>query len=404
MSGATRRNALAAAGSTILAIVAGCAAGSEPDGDGDAEPLDDRIEERVDGEWPMHRATPENTAETVATGPGAEPSIAWERRVGANSNVDPFVVDSLVYEYPPDGRDVGTLEAATGEPTAAGPLAGEELALGTDGQTIVAVRERDDGRDELVGRDIETGETAWTADATDLSTPVLTMRDGVAYQGGSTRPYGRAVDLDDGAERWESASSLPIDFAVDGDIVAYAFDDLLGALEADTGDQRWAERFEAALTTPLLVESRVVSGTADGSVLAVEPSGQVAWQKRTADGSVTALAASEGRLFVGTESDVVALDAASGDEVARSTVSGEVRELAVGADSCYAITTETDGDDSANRLVALEKEGLEPAWSVEVPGAVRSRPVILEDLALVRVLPSAAADTNDPDAKLLAFA
>ncbi|AGB14793.1 WD40-like repeat protein [Halovivax ruber XH-70] len=399
----TRRNVLAVTGSALFTAVAGCTTDGESDGDDNEEALDSRVDERVDGEWLLHRATPENTAATDGSGPDGEPSIAWERAVGAKSGIDPLVVDSLVFAYPPDGRDVGTLEAATGEPTAAGPLASGELAMGSDGETVVAYRERDDG-DELVGRDLETGEETWTTDATDLSTPLLTMRDGVAYQGGSTQPYGQAFDVDDGDDRWESESSLPIDFAVDDEIVAYASDEILAALEADSGDQRWVEEFDAALSTPPLIEDHVVSATADGSVLAVDSSGDLDWRKQVADGAVTALAAAEGRLFVGTESGVVALDADSGDEVTRSTISDAVRALAVGADNCYAITTETDGDDPENRLVALESGSLESAWSVEVPGAVRSRPVILDGMVLVRVLPSAAVDESDFDETLLAFA
>ncbi|MCU4743047.1 PQQ-like beta-propeller repeat protein [Halobacteria archaeon AArc-m2/3/4] len=395
----SRRAALCTLASSAVAALAGCASSLPTSTDDD--PRTDRATERIDGAWQMHGATPANTRRTTASGPETEPSIEWERSVGNRLPVDPLVLDSLVYEYAPEDRETGTLEAATGERTTATPIDGAtEFLLGSDGETSCLARDLADDRTdvELVGRDVETTQELWTTAAPDTMSPVPTFRNGTVYLSGFSTPWVRALDLEDGSERWTFETvDPPSGLGVAGDVVTFTVGEHLFALDPATGDRRWNVRFDDRFATaPLVTDEHIVLGTGDGGLLAVDRSGDRDWRVDVGE-SMTALAQDEDRLLAGTDAGIAVVDSRTEDRIAFVDTTEPVDELSVGRHRIYVTGSGSD------RLTALDSTDYTEAWSVSLPDVVVGGPAVLEGAIVVRVGPWGPDADDDPSERVLAL-
>jgi hypothetical protein len=95
----------------------------------------------------------------------------------------------------------------------------------------------------------------------------------------------------------------------DGQLYVTSADGHLYALERD-GEPRWTVNASAEITTSATVDGdTVLFGTGDGRLLAVaRGDGTVRWERQLAAGDVTSVAVGTRRIYVGSDSGVVAVD------------------------------------------------------------------------------------------------
>jgi outer membrane protein assembly factor BamB len=320
-----------------------------------------------------------NDRRATASGPSAEPSVAWEQRVGGRLLSDPLVADSLVYAVGPERSQVRTVEAAVGERTTVPALdAAPGVPAGLDGDRLCLVRRTNDGP-ALVGRRVDTGERIWTRLFPRLPTLAATVADGTAVVPTlqADAPAVHAIDIAAGTGRWRAAPAGSVGAAaVDGGLVVFSTDRYLFALDAATGERRWNRQFDTRTTTdPLVTDAGILVGTEDGTLVAVDRSGEVRWRRSVGDDSVSALARFDGAVAVGCSGHVTTYDPERGDRLHRRYGVASNR-VSAGPDRLYA-AGETE-------LVALAGDGLERVWTATTADRIVSGPVVLSDAAIVR--------------------
>lgn len=360
-----------------------------------------RATDRVDGEWPMHNGTPQNTRHRSVSGPVDDLAIDWERTVGSRSLLDPIVSDSLVYAFGTDDPITTTIEAATGERTTQPWVDGEaEYVLGVEGSTLYLAREASEAY-ELLARPAGGDDVLWTAVPGDRPSDRFheaTFRNGTAYVVGFMKPWIGAFDLQTGAERWsfETVGNIG-SVAVAEELVAVTTDTYVFGLDATTGDRRWHLEFDVRMSTdPLAMGERTFVGTNDGDVLAFDRDGQTDWRRTVSEGAVNALTELEGTLVAGTSDGLVAVDPASGGVGVRHRTDAATFGVAAGTQQIYAVF--------ADSTVAVFDRGVRLTWSGDLPDQPVGGPVVLDGLLLVRVGPVGTdADHDRPDS-LVAFA
>jgi len=364
--------------------------GGDVDG---SDALTARTDERVDGRWPVHHRTAGNARRTTATGPAAEPAVAWERPVGDRLLVDPVVADSLVYTVGRERSRTRTVEAAVGERTVAPAVDGTPgIPAGLDGDRLCLVRRTDEGP-ALVGRHVDTGERLWSLPFPRLPALAVTVADGTAFVPTfqPDAPVVHAVDIADGSRVWryETVGSVG-SVAVDGGLVVFSTDRYLFGLDAATGERRWNRQFDARLTTdPLVTDAGVLVGSDDGTLVAVDRGGEMRWQRSVGDGLVTALAGFEGAVAVGCAGHVTTYDPERGDRLRRRS-GVPCSRLSAGADRLYAA--------EGTELVALAADGLEQAWTATTADRIAGGPTVLADATVVRT-----HSTDSRESALVAF-
>ena len=274
-----RRSFLAAAGSVVTGVLAGCPGflgprEEENDGNTTRTRLDGagvRIPDSVDTAYPQYQYDAANTgAVPDVSGPtGAitslfefgrsgftpghrmgSPSLREGRLYLTEGRIDSDG-DSATFVYAVDAVD-GTRQWATmyRGTNDAGPTA-------VTGDVVLVVV-----GGELVGLDAETGAEQWSFDRS--IRPGVTVDEGTAYVVGSgvesVTLY--AIAAADGSLDWAmpvDAESAPVTPAVAGDTV-YTGGDTLQAFDATTGEIRWSA--DSAVTAPAAVTGeRVVAGS-----------------------------------------------------------------------------------------------------------------------------------------------
>ena len=162
----------------------------------------------------------------------------------------------------------------------------------------------------LYALDIRTGRETWRVPADDImtATPAL-YRDLVIFADYAGKV--RAVTARDGTARWsfDAKLAVPGDLVVSGDrvLVGSRTYDLI-ALSAATGQEQWRRYYWFSwIESPPVVRGGVVyTGSADGSVVAVDAAGcgaatcTAVWSAETGSRITGAPAVSNGRLYVGT--------------------------------------------------------------------------------------------------------
>jgi outer membrane protein assembly factor BamB len=164
----------------------------------------------------------------------------------------------------------------------------------------------------------EGGEVVWTFEARDeIGSP--TVVDGTVFVGSRDNNV-YALDASSGDQKWAFetggwAWSAPM--VVDGIVFVGSGDNNVYALDASSGDQKWAfETGESIYSSPTVVDGTVFVGSGDNNVYALDASsGNQQWVFETGsevDSSPTVI---DGTVFVGSgDNNVYALDASSGDQ------------------------------------------------------------------------------------------
>jgi len=308
---------------------------------------------------------------------GDETDEGWELETGGEIHSTPALADIAGDERVYVGSDDGVVYAfnrATGTEL-------DSWSFSIDGQirsspTVVEAL-TDVGPLVLIGAggaesglyalDADTGEIEWEqgTDADVVGAPA------VSISGEEPTVYcctedGRllALDVTDGTSRWPpfedgdegGFSGSPV---VSDDYVYVASrDSTLYAIDPETGESDWEfETGGVIVATPALGEEYLYLGSRDGSVYAITPAtGAEAWEFETDQLIVAPPAIGGDTVFVGTSpgGDLLALDAATGEEQWAVAMRGDIRSQPVvaanriylgdGSGQFYALDPDADED------------------------------------------------------------
>lgn len=375
-AGVTRRATLTAA-VALTGAVAGCV------GDESAEPPE-RADTRVDGEWTHPDADPAKTRTVGTAALTEEPGLQWSYETETVLGGEPTVADSLVYLGRSDSGEFLTVEAATGTEYRSHA---EDRFTVLEGLTVVDgstyVQDLDAGPDgrSLVKVDAETFEREWRADLRGEGLLGVTALDERLYvsSGGSDGNYLQAFDLD-GTEQWH-VETLHLSGAVAASepVVAVASGPTLRCLDAETGDRAWHRDLETEDGARVALVDEAVIAAGGSTLRAVSFDGEDLWRRTRDSGTtVTSLAADERRVYLGTDTGVVAVGTESGTVAWRAELDGSECVLAAGPDCVYAA--------AGTELTALDASSGEDVWRAQLDASVHSGPVALPGLVLVGVL------------------
>jgi eukaryotic-like serine/threonine-protein kinase len=278
----------------------------------------------VPGDVPTYRGSPARTGELHGPAPAMQPSLRWEVDTGETVYVDPAVVAGIVYVSSRDGTFVA-LNAITGAETWRVQLGDGFLSSPTvvDGTVYV-------GSDEgtLYALDAATGQERWSYDAggSVISSPAV-VNDVVVIGGNGVV---HAIARDDGAVRWQARGNATHanSVAVADGMVHAVFSELgtavgdwtgtVAAFALETGQALWTYQVNRFLRGPAVANGVVYVAHQEGVIALEAATGNEIWAAAI-DGlvidaindEVGAPAVANGSVYMSGQS-LVALDAASG--------------------------------------------------------------------------------------------
>jgi outer membrane protein assembly factor BamB len=327
-------------------------------------------------------------------------SEQWQYGVGGSRGVgsNATVVDGTVYVGAWDG-DLHAVDARTGEAEwryGAGSHVASAPSV-VDGTVYVGSGRTSDPDVHAVSAD--RGTELWTFDTgTDGSNAGIysspTVTDGTVYVSGMDDVL-RAMDADTGETVWQfrsggnmsSSPTVPSPERAESDPTVYVggWDGNVYAVATDTGEKRWAfETGDSVYSSPTFGEAVVYVGSNDGNVYALEAeTGEEKWRHAT-NGEVTSSPTLfDGTVYVGSnDGNVYALDAETGDRRWRFETGHVVRSPTV--------VEEPESGHSAGTRVNLGTIGHHHVWAGGEPGG-RPDPQRDPDLRLELVSASARA-------------
>lgn len=260
----------------------------------------------LDGSWRGYQHDAANTGATDDPGPVREPVERWTHATAGGRPVAPPATTDGTFVVVTERGSLYARTATDGSVrwTRSERVDTDVAPVADDGVVVVAAETR------LVGIDVVTGDTRWTA-AVDGAVVGLAVTDGQVAV--ATRSQLRAVALDDGATAWRrsTAASVVTPPGAGAAVVAVGLDsgDVVG-FDAQDGTQRW--QFEVG----------------------VEPT--------------FAPAVGHGNVYVGADSRLVALDAGDGTERwRRDTTDPVAASPVVTADSVVVATLDDDAGPAA---------------------------------------------------------
>ncbi|WP_318567659.1 PQQ-binding-like beta-propeller repeat protein [Salinigranum marinum] len=291
-----------------------------------------------DADWPMAGGGPRNTSSVDGTFPEAV-TEAWRTDVGGWPITQPVVVDGTVYVG--TDRRFRAVDAADGSQlwesrlrerdangVAPPEVAGSPAYAATDDVLVVTTYEggREGRGGRVAGYDAATGERRWERTPAGRYAYSVRVADGTAYLRTSTECL--ALSAAEGDIEWRREGFEPLryetfnmhePFGVGvaptvGDGTVYVADrNRLRALSVDTGADRWTVDLPYCLSAPAVHGDRVYARgySSESWTVALTPQGREEW--RAPVGGLSAPAATDDVAFV-VDGDLVALDAATGDE------------------------------------------------------------------------------------------
>lgn len=337
-----RRSALIGSASLTLVGLSGCTGGGGNDAssgsnttadteateetetgtDSDEEAADsDRTENNQN--WPMVRATPENTGYAGTTGPFGEPG-ELERLWQKPGTTIPIVANGTVYVA--DGAHISGHESSSGELQTEIPSKGGIAPAYSDGTILTGVGS------SIYAFDSESGDEQWqsgvgTSVGSSVERIIPLDPEGIALallRGGDIT----SLDMATGEELWSFNEGQPgpdsdISVAVhDGEV--YTTAEKLVTLDLQTGEVRNEMEPPEGVrfySPPAYHDGALFVSGSDGQFYSIDTdSYTVQWQTQTGEVSVSPAVDPEGVYFVDDSGVLYKCDVSSGEELWRATV------------------------------------------------------------------------------------
>jgi len=324
-----------------------------------------------DDAWTTYGYEPGHTGfNPAASSVGSDADQVWGARVeGIYTLREPAVADGRLFVG--SKESMWAFDAATGEPewtTYLGGMAHHFAPTHRDGTLYTVAKEAGGVNNGAPGRvqaiDPASGDVTWSKSVPATST--VTHDGSRLYVAGKRDGSGfvRALDPETGERGWRFDVTATDRSSITG-APAYAQGTVyvpatllagdgskagrLYALDPETGGSRWSVGTGGALSVaPVATADRIYLAARDGTVHALTHDGETAWTADTGARIYSRPTCADGRLFVVTTGDVVALDG-GGEEAWRAgsertqmtgaTVAGDT--LYVGGEPLFALDTAT---------------------------------------------------------------
>jgi outer membrane protein assembly factor BamB len=340
----------------------------------------------ADGVGPLWQVEAPGNRATLAVGPavvdgtvyaadGADSLCAWdlatsERRwreaVAGQVNSAAAVADGTVY-FAGEDRRVHALSAATGEPVWETELTGSDLAVIRTDPTLhdgTVYLGTSDGT--LHALDADTGAETAVFDLDDQATGTPVVVDGLVVAGAEGGTFS-AFDTDSGERAWtfRGGRHEPVSPVAGERVVYLPTDEGLAAVDPANGEAIWTSAHHVS-ATPALVDGSLFLGCSDDTLRALDAAtgdGRWAVEDVTAPTSPTAVA--DGVVYVGTaDGQLRAFDAATGD--GRWTHAPELGEETVEFTDTLAVAEGSLVAATGHRLATYQADP-DPDQVVETP-------------------------------------
>lgn len=233
----------------------------------------------------------------------------------------------------------------------------------------------------------------WTASAVahdKIVAPPLQVGD-VAYVGTADNLM-LALDANSGESVWpepfEAGHSIWGQAAYKGGkLYVTSMDRKLYALDAETGQELWSTEFEGAIASqPVLNENLIYVGEFSSQVHAVDISnGTIVWSAPAENWVWGAPAYADGVVFyTDIEGNIFAVDALTGDAIWQSQAVGAVQTMPLVVDDIVYIASEGESSEvPAGALTALNTANGEQLWQQITPAPLFTAPVAVDDAVVV---------------------
>lgn len=403
MDKSTRRDTLRAVGAALVTGVAGCSGPSDGAGraasrdrTGTSVPRTTRTDGRSSPTTDRQIRTDTPTPTESASVRSGRVSVEWSTVTDAPITSAPAVVDGVVYTGTKDGTVVAITRADGTTTWRRSVGGGESVEVAPHGQRVYVTVE---GR--LQALDIGSGAARWsvTVETDGLNRPVID--EGRVFVTGVNGRVG-SFDSRTGNERWVEQLALGPDTMLgpgltvtEGHVVGQVILKGAGlvALDARTGTKRWGRTLPGVSKHPAAVGGRLYVGT-DRAVHAIEVTdGTSQWRTPlllTDDRPPTfwtSPSVVDGTVYFGTVHGTIhALDGATGQESWRTYVPGEVTSVPAVVDGTVYVGTTDPGELPRTRrgfVHALNAATGKHRWTVELPKPVTTSPVVVEGVVCI---------------------
>jgi outer membrane protein assembly factor BamB len=217
------------------------------------------------------------------------------------------------------------------------------------------------------------------------------LADGDRVYVGTADDMVYALEADTGEEVWRFTAEQAIwgqPTVADGRVFISSLDRSLYALDEDDGSELWRVSFDGAMPSkPTVVDGRVYVGGFDSIMHALDAAdGSEVWSFEAEDWIWTSPALADGLLYFGSSSgDFYALDAASGELEWRFLANGPIKANPLVHDGVVYVAAVAEEEEMEGQLLALSAGDGEVQWDRSTPSSIFNAPVIVGDSLVAAV-------------------
>lgn len=201
-----------------------------------------------------------------------------------------------------------------------------------------------------------------------------------------------ALEADTGEQLWQFSSGHSIwaqPTLVDDTLYVASLDHNLYALDPVTGEEKWHSTTNGALSgKPIVENGLILLSNFDNRLIALDAeTGETAWTAESTDWIWSAPTVSDGVVYFGDSNGTVfAVSLETGNEIWRESVKGAIQTSPVVANGIVYVASEGDIETERGSIVALDAKTGSVIWDEETPAPIFTTPVVVGDKIVVAMI------------------